>query len=58
MLERLAVILGKLLAPVAREVTRAVIEEWRRPTEGEMIGGGDSVRREVNEGVDDALDNM
>jgi len=53
--ERLVALLGKLLAPLVRELARVVIEEWRRPTDVHVVGGGQALAEEVNDDVESHL---
>ena len=54
----LAKLIAAFLAPIVRELAKVVIAEWRKPVEGEMVGGGPDVAADVNAGVDDALDSQ
>jgi len=46
----------KIVAKVAAWLFGLLFREWKKPHEGEMVGGGKTTRDDVNGSVDDMLD--
>ena len=47
--------LAKLLEPLIRMIVRIVFEEWRRPTEAEVVGGGTAEAEKVRDAIRDTM---